>query len=190
MSEVGEIEVEVGEHGHHLMDDFGKFVSMMIAIIGIVLAVVTINAHRAHTASVIERTAANDEWAFYQAKKIREFTADTADGLAQSLSNDPKKIQAFSEKMTGVKTRYKSEAEEIQKEAKAKQAESDEAEHRALRFDLAEGLLQLGLVLTSLFFLGKNRFFPFAGVAVAAFGLCVALTPALADGIAALLGAG
>lgn len=190
MSEVGEIEVEVGEHGHSSMDGFSKLVSMMVAIIGIVLAVVTINAHRAHTASVIHRTEANDEWAFYQAKKIREFTADTADGLAQSLTSDPKKIQAFSDKMNGVKTRYKSEAEEIQKEAKAKQAESDEMEHRALRFDLAEGLLQLGLVLTSLFFLGKNRFFPIAGISVAALGLIVAMTPALAESIAALFGAG
>jgi|APCry1669193128_1035447.scaffolds.fasta_scaffold00990_5 Domain of unknown function (DUF4337) len=188
MSEVGEIEVEVGEH-HHGMDGFAKSVSAMIAVIGIILAIVTINAHRAHTGSVIVRTEANDQWAFYQAKKIREFTADAADGLAQSLTSDPKKIAAFSDKMQSTKTRYHTEAEDIQKEAKAKQHESDEMEHRALRFDLAEGLMQLGLVLTSLFFLGKNRFFPFAGGAVALFGLIVALTPALADAIAALLGA-
>ena len=63
MSEVGEIEVEVGEH-HHGMDGFAKSVSAMIAVIGIILAIVTINAHRAHTGSVIVRTEANDQWAF------------------------------------------------------------------------------------------------------------------------------
>ena len=50
------------------------------------------------------------------------------------------------------------------------------AEYLALRFDIGEGFLDLGLVLTSLYFLGRQRWFPVAGVVTAAAGLLVALS--------------
>lgn len=37
-------------------------------------------------------------------------------------------------------------------------------EHRALYFDVGEGLLELGLVLCSLYFLARKVFFPIFGV--------------------------
>lgn len=43
----------------------------MVGVIGILLAGVTIESHRAHTAAIVHKTEANDQWAFYQAKKIR-----------------------------------------------------------------------------------------------------------------------
>src|SRR5579875_1338221 len=54
----------------------------MVAIVSVVLAVVTIASHRAHTAAVIHRTAANDQWAFYQAKQTREHLDNSASQLA------------------------------------------------------------------------------------------------------------
>ena len=55
----------------------------MVGVIGIVLASVTIASHRAHTAAVIYRTEANDQWAFYEAKKIREHLVNVTAGLEQ-----------------------------------------------------------------------------------------------------------
>jgi CHASE2 domain-containing sensor protein len=44
------------------------------------------------------------------------------------------------------------------------------AERRALRFDVGEGLLELGLVLSSLYFLARKNFFPIFGTLAAAAG--------------------
>ena len=68
------------------------------------------------------------------------------------------------------KERYAHETEEIQKEANAKEKESDHEEQRAVWLDLGEGFLELGLVLSSLYFLSKRKFFPIFGVTAAVIG--------------------
>ena len=137
---MAEIEVHTG---HHAEDDpVGKRVGFQVGVIGIVLAVVTIAAHRQHTAAVIYRTEANDQWSYYQAKKIREHVSSVAADLVSVL--DPSKAAA------------------------------------ALRFDLGEGFLELGLVLSSLYFLGRRPMFPLAGGLAAVVGVATALSALLA----------
>jgi len=48
-----------------------------------------------------------------------------------------------------------------------------------LRFDLGEGLLELGLVLSSLYFLSKRKFFPLFGALAALAGTIVGLSGVL-----------
>jgi hypothetical protein len=67
--------------------------------------------------------------------------------------------------------RYKGEADVIAVEARGKEAESATEEKRALRLDVGEGFLELGLVLSSLYFLSKRRFFPALGGIAAAIGI-------------------
>ena len=131
-----------------------------VGVIGIILAVVTIGSHRAHTASVIVRTEANDQWAFYQAKKLREHLLDVGASLASGLASEPSRVQPLVEKFHRDRDRYTHDAEEIQRQAKAKEDESLHQERRALLLDIGEGFLELGLVLSSLYFLSKRRFFP------------------------------
>ena len=78
-------EIEISAEHDHANDPFGRRVGVMVAMIGIVLAVVTIASHRAHTATVIAKTEANDQWTFFQAKKIREHLLDVGAGLATAL---------------------------------------------------------------------------------------------------------
>jgi hypothetical protein len=164
-------EVEIhAEHGHS-NDEFGRRVGVMVGIIGIILAVVTIASHRAHTAAVIARTEANDQWSFYQAKKLRQHLADVGAGLASALATDPARVEKLVESLNKEKERYAHETEEIQKEANAKEKESDHEEERAVWLDLGEGFLELGLVLSSLYFLSKRRFFPVLGGLGALIGL-------------------
>src|SRR5258708_28627962 len=83
---MAEVEIHTG-HGHP-EDRFGRRVGVAVGIIGIILAVVTIASHRAHTAAVIVRTEANDQWAFYQAKKLREHLVEVGSSLPSALSSD------------------------------------------------------------------------------------------------------
>lgn len=158
---MAEVEIHTG-HGHEI-DDFGRGVGVMVGVVGIVLALATISAHRAHSAAIITRTEANDEWSFYEAKKGREHLNDVAAELAEGLNSDPARVTAMITKFRADRDRYVHEAEEIFAKAKAREAECVHQEHRALRLDMSEGFLELGLVLSSLYFLSKRRFFPYFG---------------------------
>jgi hypothetical protein len=138
--------------------------------------VVTIASHRSHTQAVIHRTESNDQWAFYQAKKIRENTSDVALQLLQSLTPDAAKAAPMAQKLETARDKYADDAKGIMKDAQAKDTESEIEEQRALRFDIGEGLLELGLVLCSLYFLARKSFFPILGTVSAVAGLAMGIS--------------
>lgn len=172
---MAEVEIHTGHHGLE-GDPWASKVGVMVGVIGILLAGVTIESHRAHTAAIVYKTEANDQWAFYQAKKIRGHLMDVGITVLNALGTDATRTQPAVEKLTTDSTRYNKDAEEIQSEAKRRDAESQLAERRALRFDLGEGLLELGLVLSSLYFLSKRKFFPLFGVLAALVGAVIGIS--------------
>ncbi len=70
-----------------------------MGVVGIFLSVVTIASHRSHTDAVIHRTESNDAWAYYQAKKIREYTSDVALTVIETLGADSAKSEASMKKL-------------------------------------------------------------------------------------------
>jgi hypothetical protein len=148
----------------HAADPNTRRVGILVGVVGIFLSVVTIASHRAHTDAVIHRTESNDQWTYYQAKKIRENTDEVAMALLQSLGTDAAKTEAVVHKLEAARAKYAADAEKIQEEARAKDKETDIEEQRALSFDIGEGLLELGLVLCSLYFLARKAFFPVFGI--------------------------
>ena len=173
-------EVEIHTGHDHLKDSFGQGVGVAVGVIGIILAVVTIGSHRAHTQAVIDRTEENDQWSFYQAKKIRQQVLDVGADLARSLTPDESKVQAIVDKYTKQSARYAEETKDIEKEAHTKHEETTREEGRAVRLDIAEGFLELGLVLSSLYFLSKRRFFPVIGITAAVIGTVLGVAGFLA----------
>jgi Domain of unknown function (DUF4337) len=163
----------------HADDPVTRRVGILVGIVGILLSVVTIASHRAHTDAVIHRTESNDLWGYYQAKKIRENTDEVAQTVLRTLSQDPAKIEAPLQKLDAARAKYASEGEKLQDDARSKDRETALEEKRALFFDIGEGLLELGLVLCSLYFLARKNFFPVLGVlsslAGTIMGLCGAL---------------
>jgi hypothetical protein len=148
----------------HAADPDTRRVGILVGVVGILLSVVTISSHRAHTDAVIHRTEANDQWSYYQAKKTRENTEEVALSLMTSLGTDAGRTEATARKLEGARAKYAADAEKIQDEARAKDKETEKEEHRALFFDIGEGMLELGLVLCSLYFLARKLFFPVFGV--------------------------
>ena len=175
---MAEVEIHTG-HGDH-SDSFGQAVGILVGIIGILLSIVTILSHREHTAAVVHKTEANDQWAYYQAKKIREHSAQVGAAIVTALAGDPAKVAAVSDKLTQDSERYAKDAEGIQTIARDRDSESRHAEERAMRFDLGEGFLELGLVMSSLYFLSRRRFFVLLGVIAAAGGTVVGVIGLLA----------
>jgi hypothetical protein len=176
---MAEVEIHTGHHDHS-GDKFAQTVGVAVGVIGIILAIVTIGSHRAHNAAVINRTEENDQWSFYQAKKIRQQVLDVGADLARSLSTDEARVQAIVEKFTKQSAHYTEETKEIETEARIKHAETTREEGRAVRLDIGEGFLELGLVMSSLYFLSKRKFFPVIGFTAAAIGTVLGIMGFLA----------
>jgi hypothetical protein len=155
---------EIEVKPEHAADPETRRVGILVGVVGIFLSVVTIASHRAHTEAVIHRTESNDAWAYYQAKKNREYTSEVALTLLHTLGSDPSKLEMPTQKLEAARAKYMADAEKIQDDAKAKDDETKVEERRALRFDIGEGFLELGLVLCSLYFLARKSFFPIFGV--------------------------
>jgi hypothetical protein len=163
-------EVEIHTGHDHSGDSLAQPVGVAVGVIGIILAIVTIGSHRAHNAAVINRTEENDQWSFYQAKKNRQQMLDVGADLARSLSTDKSRVQDIVDKYTKQSAHYSEETKDIENEARIKHDETTREEGRAVRLDIGEGFLELGLVMSSLYFLSKRKFFPAIGLTAAAIG--------------------
>lgn len=168
---MAEIEVKL----EHAAEPKTRVVGILVGVIGIFLSVVTIASHRAHTQAVIERTGANDAWAFYQAKKIRANVSDAALSVLEALAPDAAKAAGAEQKLRATRDKELGDTKALEAEARAAEAKTELEEKRALRFDIGEGLLELGLVLTSLYFLARNAFFPIFGVLCALGGIAMGI---------------
>jgi hypothetical protein len=166
---------EIEVKPEHVADPNTRRVGILVGAVGILLSVVTIASHRAHTEAVIHRTESNDQWAFYQAKKIRENTSDVALTLLRTLAPDQAKAEGALHKLEAARDKYSDEAKDIMKEAQAKDVEQKVEERRALRFDIGEGLLELGLVLCSLYFMARKSFFPALGIVASIAGTALGI---------------
>jgi Domain of unknown function (DUF4337) len=157
----------------HASDPKTRAVGILVGVVGIFLSVVTIASHRAHTQAVITRTESNDDWAFYQAKKIRANVSDAALTVVQTLAPDPAKAADAARKLEAARDKELGDTEKLKQQAESSEKRTDLEEVRALKFDIGEGLLELGLVLCSLFFLARNTFFPIFGVLSAVAGIAM-----------------
>jgi hypothetical protein len=165
------------EHGHEENDPLGKTIGIMAAVLAVLLAIVTIMSHRAHTEGVLLKTDANDKWSYYQANRIKFHNLELGTDLINALPKD--RSADASETLSRYardKEKYTKQAEKIQEDAKQLEEETASLEKRALRYDLGEGLLEIGLILTSLYFISKSKMFPTIGLIASLGGIGVALS--------------
>jgi hypothetical protein len=157
-------------------DPFGKKIGLLASVIAVFLAVVTIISHRAHTDAVLMKADANDKWSFYQSKRIKFHNLELGEDLISVLGGKGADAQKMLEKYAAGKEKYAKEYEAAMKDAEGKETEVAQVEGRALRYDFGEGLLEIGLVLTSLYFISRSKLFPVMGGLSAVVGLGIAVT--------------
>ena len=157
-------------------DPFGKKIGVLASVIAVLLAVVTIVSHRAHTDAVLMKADANDKWSFYQSKRIKFHNLELGEDLISVLGGKGADAQKMLEKYAAGKEKYTKEYEAAMKDAQDKETEVAQVEARALRYDFGEGLLEIGLVLTSLYFISRSKLFPVMGGLAAVLGLGCAVT--------------
>ena len=169
---------ELQEHAEHAEHESTlRPVALTMTILAVLVAVTTVLGHRTHTEAVLNQDRATDKWGEYQAHKNRAnetaLTADLLSVLNVADKDGAKKLTA------GYKDRVAKWTEETTKEfdeAKEFEKEVEQAEAHAKRFDLAEALLEIGLVITSVTLLTRRRVYWYLGIVFSVGGIASALT--------------
>jgi len=170
---MAELEVHTEVEGG---DPFGKKIGVLASILAVLLGIVTIVSHRAHTDAVLFKSDANDKWSFYQAKRIKFHSLELGVDLLNAMTARGTDATATLARYEKEKKRYTAESKEAQEDAQKMDEKASHVEDKALRFDFGEGLLEIGLVLTSLYFISRSKLFPAVGVISALLGIAAAVS--------------
>jgi hypothetical protein len=168
-------ELEIHHEGHEGNDPMGKTVGVLASMLAVLLAVVTIVSHRAHTDAVLIQSKVNDQWSFYQSKKIKFHSLELGEDIINAMPTRTAEADRTLARYASEKKRYESDSAKAQEEAEAKEKEVSHIEDKALRYDFGEGLLEIGLVLTSLYFISRSKLFPVVGIISAVLGTALAI---------------
>lgn len=166
---------ESAEHGAH--HPSMAPVSLTMAVLAVLVAVVSLLGHRAHTEEVVLQSQANDQWSYYQAKDIRLHIDQELVGEAGFLAvQDPAKASEWRDSNQKEIDKYQKQKDDTQEKARELENETKLERDRANRFDLGEVFLEIGLVVTSITLLSGRRMFWQTGMVLGVVGLVIACT--------------
>ena len=163
---------EVEEHVEHAKNPFDRTVAGSMAIIAALLAIVSVLGQHFNTEELLLQGQASDEWAYYQAKDIRRFTAEATRDTLGELKQGAAPIQLYNK----AAQKYRKDSEEIQNKARELEGDRDRSHRKANRFHIGEIFLEVAIVFSSLSILMKTRPLFFGGIVAAIIGLGLSIT--------------
>jgi len=163
---------EIEEQIHHAHEPFERTVAGTMAIIAALLAVVSVLGQHFQADRLLAQQQASDQWAYYQAKDIRRYIAQTATDTLGVVKADRGAVDKYVEDSK----KYKQQGAEIQEKARDFEKERDLNGKKAVRFHLAEVFLEVAIVLSSLAILTKRSPLFYGGALSAAVGVVIGLT--------------
>jgi Domain of unknown function (DUF4337) len=165
-------ELEIHDESEHTIDPPGQRVGALAALLAVALAIVTIASHRTHTAAIIHKSEANDSWQRYQSTRVKVHTLELGEELVTAIG--AKGTEKALADFTAQKKVQEAKGKQIQAEAQEHGGQAEADERRGLRYDIGEGLLEIGLVLSSLYFISHRKMFPAMGVIAGIGGVVIA----------------
>ena len=169
-------ELEIHHESEHEADPTGQRVGVLAALLAVALAIVTIQSHRTHTAAIMHKSSANDAWAHYQSTRIKYHNLELGEKLVSIFGAKVESVDKILADFATQKKKYEQQGKQIEEEAQKAGEAAEADEHRALRFDLGEGLLEIALVLSSLYFISHKKMFPVMGIIGGVIGAAIAVT--------------
>ncbi len=166
---------EHAEHGSH--ESTLRPVAFTMSVVAVLVAVTTVLGHRAHTEAVLNQAKASDTWNEYQAKKNRAYdTALATDLLSVVTISNKDAAQKIAKGYTSHQGKWANDLEQETKQAETFENDVKLAEQHANRFDLAEALLEIGLVITSVTLLTRRRAYWYLGIVFSIAGIASAVS--------------
>jgi hypothetical protein len=177
---VAEVELPDPEELEERRDkSFSRRVALTTAVYAVILAIASLGASNAMKHMLLAQQQSSDQWAFYQAKVIREhlyraqklvMEAELAD-VAAARGPRQEKQQALATKFAEEEKRYNAEKKDIEKDAKKLEHERDFYRTRDHYFEFAEVFLQIAIVCSSVAILAASRLMFGFSMVVASLGV-------------------
>jgi hypothetical protein len=145
---------------------FTRRVALTTAIYAVFLAITSLGGNNAMKEMLLAAQQSSDQWAFYQAKVIREhlyrsqkmrLEIDLIERSDRMKPEVKEKLEALLKKLSDEEARYGAEKKEIEREAKKLEHERDVNRNKDPYFDYAEVLLQIAIVMASVSILSGSR---------------------------------
>jgi hypothetical protein len=151
-------------HGH-AASSFSRRVALVTAIYAVALAIAALGGNHAVKEMLLAQQQSTDQWAFYQAKVIREhlyraqkmrLEVDLAERAAAPGIPARERMEALLKKFDEEEKRYSAEKKDIEKDAKKLEGIRDSFQAREPYFLVAEALLQIAIVMSSVSILARS----------------------------------
>ena len=173
-NEVQELK-EQAEHGSS--ESALRPVAFTMSVLAVLVAITTVLGHRTHTEAVLTQNKATDQWNYYQAHKIRDNDTELMSDLLGAVAvNDSAAAEKLKKSYADHRSKWAKDLDDEQKQAEGLETQVESAEHRANRYDLSEALLEIGLVITSVTLLTRQRLYWYFGILFAVGGIFSALS--------------
>jgi hypothetical protein len=155
---------EIHHHAEHCGEKWISWVALSTAILAVLAAIAGLLSGSHANEAVMRQIESADQWAFYQAKGIKAAVLDAKMSLSGSSSEaDREKAEKYSE-----------EQNEIQKEAREKEAEAKSNFHRHEVFARGVTLFQIAIAIAAISALTKRRRYWMVSMFIGAVG-CIFL---------------
>jgi len=149
----------------HAENTFSRRVALVTAVFAVVLAIAALGGNHAMKEMLLSQQQSSDQWAFYQAKVIREHQYRGQKMVVETQLADPstvkgaerEKLAALAGKFAEEEKRYNAEKKDIEKDAKKLEHERDLFRERHPYFEFGEVLLQIAIVSASVSILSTSR---------------------------------
>lgn len=153
-----------------------NYLALTTVILAVCATLATFKVGGYSTRSVLVQNQASDQWAYFQAKSIKQSLAEMEQGeLQRELARGDQRIAAETQAgIQAVKARiakYDQEKARIQEDAKKFEKQRDDAQRHGRPFGLAVIFLQIAILLSSIAALLKQKPVWLIGVAVGVCGL-------------------
>ena len=144
---------------------FSRRVALTTAIYAIVLSIAALGGNNTVKEMLLAQQQSSDQWAFYQAKVIREHQYRGQKMLLDTQLAEPSavkgaerdKFAALAAKFADEEKRYSVEKKDIEKDAKKLEHARDLHRERHPYFEFGEVLLQIAIVSASVSILSTSR---------------------------------
>ncbi len=145
---------------------FTRRVAITTALYAVMLAIAALGGNNAMKDMLLAQQQSSDQWAFYQAKVIREheyriqqkrLEVELAERGAGMAPETRQQYEALLAEFTAETKRYNAEKKDIEQDAKKLEHERDVNRNRDPYFDFAEVLLQIAIVMSSVSILSSSR---------------------------------
>lgn len=163
-----------------LQTAFEKYVSLTTSMIAVALSISAIFSNSVGDALLLSRSAANNEWSYFQSKSIKKHLFETQYKMLElSLKNSQldtiyrleirKQLKDFRQEID----RYEVDKEQIENNAKKYEAICAKADQQGGILDLAEAFYQISIILSAIAMIAHSRLLWYVSMGLGTVGICL-----------------